>query len=334
MKRTKEGKRFILAAFLIAVAAFNTGNNLIYLILSLMLSFILLSNILLRINLSGLSLEVHITPPVFAGEKTQATFLLSNNKRFLPSYSMNVLTPGAAAPAYFISVPPRSTGSRKINITFQKRGLYRHGDFHIQSGFPFILRSRNISMKVSGEVLVYPALMALDHIISQTAGREDQGAMIMLGRGEEIYSIRKFRYGDDWRKIHWKASAKVSDLLVKEYEERETRKVTIILDNLMPADSGLFEKAVSITASLSKHFLDSEYLVRVLSCRKVIPFGGGEEHLYKVLDILAVINEEDLLDCPVSYDMEGYFILVLKSRNSPFAKYISSSDMVIYADTV
>jgi hypothetical protein len=66
MKTTPEGKRFLLATFLITVAAVNTGNNLIYLILSLMLSFILLSIVLLKINLSGLSLEVSINPPVFA----------------------------------------------------------------------------------------------------------------------------------------------------------------------------------------------------------------------------------------------------------------------------
>ena len=58
MKITREGKRFILTTVLIGVAALNTGNNLIYLIFSLMLSFIALAIVLLRINLSGITLEV------------------------------------------------------------------------------------------------------------------------------------------------------------------------------------------------------------------------------------------------------------------------------------
>ena len=56
MRPTKEGKRFLLATLLIAVAAFNTGNNLIFLILAMMLSMILLSVVILRYNLKGLTL--------------------------------------------------------------------------------------------------------------------------------------------------------------------------------------------------------------------------------------------------------------------------------------
>ena len=76
MKFTREGKRFFLATALIAVAAVNTGNNLIYLILSLMLSFTTLSYIILRINLSSLLLEVSFSGPVFAGEPARAVLFI------------------------------------------------------------------------------------------------------------------------------------------------------------------------------------------------------------------------------------------------------------------
>ena len=83
MKITREGKRFILATGLIAVAAVNTGNNLIYLIFSLMLSFILLAVMLLRMNLSRISLEVSIDHPVFASEQTYASFTIKNSKKLI-----------------------------------------------------------------------------------------------------------------------------------------------------------------------------------------------------------------------------------------------------------
>lgn len=334
MKATREGKRFILAAFLIGIAAINTGNNLIYLILSLMLSFILLSIVILRINLSGILLDVSVIPPVFAGEQSSALFSLKNSKRLLPAYSVTILSQRIDPPVYFNMIPPESQKEQEALITFKKRGIFRHKDFFIQSGFPFILFNKKMQVKVAGEVVVYPSLRDVDDIVPEAYGYEDSESIRMTGAGDEIYSLRDFRYGDDQRKIHWKASAKASSLLVKEYAEYEIRKVTIVLDNLKPFEVANFEKAVSFAASLSKYFLDSGYLVRVVSCRKVIPFGGGDEQLFNILDILSVIQEEDVWDCPISYDTEGYFILVLKSPSSSLRQYISSSNMVIYADTI
>jgi uncharacterized protein (DUF58 family) len=334
MKITREGKRFLLATVLIAVAAVNTGNNLIYLIFSLMLSFILLAVALLRINLRGLSLEVSIDHPVFAGEETYAFFTILNRKKLLPSYSIRVAASGASSPVYCAFLGPKDSLKKEIKITFRKRGVYSYGDFSIQSGFPFILFGKSAKVKVSGEVLVYPALMDVEEVIPDIAGREAQGIGKALGTGNEIHSIREFRYGDDWRNIHWKASAKASSLMVKEYALTDIRQITIILDNLLPAGEEIFEKTISLAGSLARHFLDAGYFVRVLSCKKVIPFGAGDEHFFKVLDILALMREEDALDCPVAHDNEGYTILLLKSARSSFRKYISSADMVLYADSL
>ncbi len=334
MKITREGRRFLLATMLIAVAAVNTGNNLIYLIFSLMLSFILLAVSLLRLNLRGLSLEVSIDHPVFAGEETYAFFTILNRKKLLPSYSLRVAASGASSPVYCAFIGPKDSLKKEMKITFEKRGVYSYGDFFIQSGFPFILFEKSVKVKVSGEVLVYPALMDVEKVIPDIAGREAQGIGRALGSGNEIHSIREFRHGDDWRNIHWKASAKASSLMVKEYALTDIRQITVILDNLLPAGEELFEKTLSLAGSLARHFLDAGYFVRVLSCKKVIPFGAGDEHFFKVLDILALMREEDALDCPVSYDNEGYTILLLKSGRSSFRKYIASADMVLYADTL
>ncbi|MEW6107657.1 MAG: DUF58 domain-containing protein [Nitrospirota bacterium] len=350
MKTTREGKRFIIAAFLIAVAAINTGNNLIYLILSLMLSFILLSIVLLKVNLSGVSLAVSVNTPVFAGEETLVVLTVTNVKPFIPAYSVNVLVPDATfsdshagktkeiheggRKVYFPLIPSGGSLRKAGKIVFGRRGLYSHGNFNIRSGFPFILFHKKMTVKVTGEILVYPSLRDVEDFINESIGPENNEAAGIRSQGEEIYSIREFRYGDDWRKIHWKASAKVSELLVREYTKNEFRKTTIIIDNLLPAGTDLFEKTVSLSASIAKYFLDEEHLVRILSCKKVIPFGVGKEHLFRILDTLAVIKEESTWDSPVSREMEGFSILVLKSRNSVLNRYIHSGDMVIYADNL
>lgn len=334
MKITREGKRFMLATVLIAVAAVNTGNNLLYLIFSLMLAFILLAVVLLRMNLSRISLAASIDHPVFAGEQTYVSFTIKNSKKLIPAYSIRVTASGAAHPIYCAYIAPKGSVKKEIKITFLKRGLYSYGEFFAQSGFPFILFEKSTAVKVSGEVLVYPALMDIEQVMPDISGLEGSGIGRTAGIGSEIHSIREFRYGDDWRHIHWKASAKTSSLMVKEFAPTDIRKITVIIDNLLPSRKEVFEKTLSLGGSLAQYFLDAGYYVRVLSCKKVIPFGTSGEHLLKVLDILALMQEEDALDCPMSHDIEGYTILLLKSGSSSFSKYSSSADMVIYADSL
>ena len=81
MKLSREGKRFFLAALLIGIAAFNTGNNLIYLILSMMLSILVLSVIVLRLNMKALVLRVAQNRPIFANSPSNIDVTLSNGKK-------------------------------------------------------------------------------------------------------------------------------------------------------------------------------------------------------------------------------------------------------------
>lgn len=348
MKTTREGKRFIVASFLIAFAALNTGNNLIYLILSLMLAIILLSATLLASNLSGLSLKVAVSGPVYAGEEVPSRIEILNSKPLLPTYSVSVWSPVVTSPVYFLFIPAGSGATSDSRLRFLKRGLYRFGDVAVTSGFPFILFIGSRPIGASGEVIVYPALPDIDNVMEESSGGEGGEAMKPVGEGGDMHSLREFRYGDDWRRIHWKASAKASDLLVREYAEYTLKKATILLDNLAAPEEEIerrvhddgsssdarFEKMVSLAGSLARYFLVRGYFVRVVSCKKVIPFGSGDEHLFKILDILAVVKEEEGWDSPVSLEREGIFISVLRSRSGSLKTYAALSDRVMYADTL
>jgi uncharacterized protein (DUF58 family) len=336
MKITKEGKRFGLATLLIMAAAFNTGNNLIYLILSLMLSLILLSVVILKINLSGLLLVVSPLSPIFAGEEAAFSITLSNGKRLIPSYSVNVETKGMNTRTYYSSVPPGNEVSRVAPILFRRRGLYGHNDFVVRSGFPFILCTGTGRIKISGEVLVYPALLDIEEAAPEMPGFEEGEAVRTAESSDEVYSLRGFRYGDDLRQIHWKASAKASELMVREYVKYESRKATIILDNLKTfgaaGNEEVFEKAVSLAASLAKFLIEKGYIVRVVSCRKIIPFGAGDEHLLNIFDILATVGEEDEWESPLPRKGDGFIITVLKTSGSLLPGL--AGDFVVHAETL
>lgn len=334
MKTTREGRRFILATLLLAVAAVNTGNNLIYLILSLMLSFLLLSVFILRANLSGLSLTVSVPHPVFAGESAQAVFSLTNRSRFLKTWSVKVSSPEIRASVYFPEVMPGASMTMNETVSFPRRGLYRYGDFSAISSFPFILFEARRVMPLDDEVLVYPQITDVEHLVSASAGAEEYGAARKVMTGEDLYGLREFRHGDDWRQIHWKASAKTGGLLVREYAEHDSKKASVLLDNAGPPHPEHFEKAVALAASVCRYYIERGYLTRLLSCRKVVPFGAGEEHLFTILDILAVIREVDGWDCPAVPDEEGCSVLIMKSPSSPLSGYAETCDRVVHAGSL
>jgi uncharacterized protein (DUF58 family) len=95
-----------------------------------------------------------------------------------------------------------------------------------------------------------------------------------------------------------------------------------------------FEKAVAVAASLTNHYIGRGYLVRLLSCRKVVPFGSGKGHLFSILDILALIREEECGDDSLMSSPEGFSITVLRSPHSTSSLQAGAGGLVVYADTV
>src|SRR4030042_4431225 len=137
MKLSREGKRFLLATALIAVAALNTGNNLIYLILSMMFSILVLSVLILRGNMNGLELRVYQLQPVFANGPADMNMTISNKKRLIPSYSIKVLMPeGIKGGTFFPKISVLSDGVKTVPVVYNKRGIYKYGDFLFRSSFP------------------------------------------------------------------------------------------------------------------------------------------------------------------------------------------------------
>ncbi len=90
---TRAGMIYVLATLLIGVAALNTGNNLLYLIIAAMLAAVLISGVCSGLVLRGLELRVVLPHHVFAGERTSGSLVLGNSKRWIPSLSISIVPP-------------------------------------------------------------------------------------------------------------------------------------------------------------------------------------------------------------------------------------------------
>jgi uncharacterized protein (DUF58 family) len=88
---TKAGVVYVLVTLVIGIAALNTGNNLLYIVVAAMLAAILVSGVVSALVLRGLVLDVRLPEHVFAGRPIVGRIVLRNPRRFLPAFSIRVL---------------------------------------------------------------------------------------------------------------------------------------------------------------------------------------------------------------------------------------------------
>jgi len=89
---TRAGIVYVLVTIVIAIAALNTGNNLLYIVVAAMLSAILVSGIVSAWVLRWLELDVRVPEHVFAGHPVMGRIVLRNPRRLLPSFSVRVVS--------------------------------------------------------------------------------------------------------------------------------------------------------------------------------------------------------------------------------------------------
>ena len=90
---TREGLCFTGAVVLLALAALNTGNNLLFVIVACMLAAILISGVLSHLVLSGMDLRLDLPEQIFAGQSARALARLTNRKHRMPSFSLRLCSP-------------------------------------------------------------------------------------------------------------------------------------------------------------------------------------------------------------------------------------------------
>jgi uncharacterized protein (DUF58 family) len=90
---TREGLVYLGIVLMIGVAALNTGNNLLFIVVSAMLAAVVVSGFASAAILRSLELDIGLPEHVFAGEAVLGRITLKNLRRVLPSFSVSVVPP-------------------------------------------------------------------------------------------------------------------------------------------------------------------------------------------------------------------------------------------------
>jgi len=190
-------------------------------------------------------------------------------------------------------------GSRELAYTVRAhhRGRYQVGPLSVQLRDPFGLCELRRSFRTQGEVIVTPAVerLSVSLPIGPMGGRGEL-ARRAAGHGTVGWSLRAFRPGDDLRRVHWRTSARVGELMVRREEQRRATGASLLLDTrdeawLGEGPGSSFEWAVGAAASVAAHLSRRGQPVRLLRASSA-PGTVEASGAAALLDELAVVERE------------------------------------------
>lgn len=283
---TREGRAFLFITVGVGLAAVNTANNLLYLVLGLLLSLLLVSGVLSDLALWKLQIQRKLPTRLFAGRRSYMDIALRNEKRWLSSVSLELIDEIdrlESEPARFLRVGPRETEVASYSFESQQRGIVELGTMRVVTRYPFGLIEKGYTIFLPDEVVVYPRLV--EHVATPASSptRGDAAPIHRTGRGSEFAgSVRFYREGDEARDIHWKRTASRGELVVREHEEDSNALVTLTVNNLLAANPDeeaawreRFEMSISEVATAAAAYLAQGTSVQVQTNDSVSPLVAG-----------------------------------------------------------
>ncbi len=273
---------------LLGFGAVNTGNNLLYLLVSALLGFMTISGILGQQNIARVKVRVELPEEIYDGLPTLVRLRLDNPRRHLPAFLIqaSLLEQSTSFPI----IDRCGTDSAAVLITFRGRGRHRLEPVQVSSIFPinFFVRSRLAA--TDGQVTVFPAPRPL-HATSGADRPAARGAASAPARGNEgeVSRISDYRGGEPLKLIHWKLSARHDQLKVKELSATTHEPLIIELDKLPGA--GL-EQRLGCAVHLVRETLRQERPVGLRLGRKLINPATGRNQRLKLLTELALYGQD------------------------------------------
>ena len=324
IRPTRDGWWCVFAAVGLGVAAVNTGNNLAYLLCSMLLALIVVSGMLSDLTIRKLRVTVAVPDAIHATQPALVTVEFANRKRWLASYSLALEAldqpppprsalfarwrprrtlddwlrliglkdrRGLGTPRRLAYVPRLSAGTERVvgwEVTLPVRGRRRLPRLRATTGFPFgLFVKTGPSLLFDQEILVYPAVHSVSprDLVDAAVG---ESTARRRGRGHDLYNLRAYRAGDEPHLIHWPTSAKSGSLMVRELEEDTAEDTRIVLTGTGMADRAHLERALSEAASLALHLLRRGTSVELAGAAGVVPLGQGRGQERRILTALAL----------------------------------------------
>lgn len=314
---TVTGVFLMMTSMGIGTAAYNTASNILFITLSLLLACLLLSGLMSWFNFTGICWRMRPQGPWRAGHETLVAVEVQNRKKWLPSYGLWFELATQPRHAAAETKPDKEMKVRDILAAGEKlvtRGRIfmrerleaggrmsldwgvkpvRRGEALVEltavgSLFPFGFLRKNIGTGLKLPVLVWPAQVeykwaGATSLHSGSSGRRTARA----GTGDDLLALRKYERGDSHRLIHWKASARLGQLMLRQFAAESHDGFVLRIDT--PAGVWTRPEQFELLCSFAATMAEDLYAAGRL--RGVIVNGGPLQDTRRLRDVEAFLDE-------------------------------------------
>ena len=258
-----------------------------------------------KLSLKGLRVGIERTPNMgHVGQKVNQVFWVENHS-FLPRLWVQIKSTGSLRGTKSLVAGIRGRAPRtwyRMPAILQNRGRYDWGDVTVSSGDPLglFVSQRRINNKAS--ILVHPRVVDIDDfaLSSIDPGSDSSEFLSSSDVTPNVVSVRRYNSGDSMNHIHWVSSARMNQLMVKEFELEVQNDLWIILDLNAETHFGIGfdgteETAVTVAASISNHFIQNNNSVGLIgndSLEYVLPPRFGDRQLSYIFEYLAACKAD------------------------------------------
>jgi uncharacterized protein (DUF58 family) len=234
-----------------------------------------------------------------------------------------------------LSLGPLGRKVWEIRSECTRRGRFSLGPVWVTSGDPFGIFRTSRKLADGTSIVVYPKAVPLPgfgRLPGELPGGALQGARVQFST-PNVSSVREYRPGDAFNRIHWPTTARTNRLMVREFELDPTADIWIVLDLDAEAHAGsgqdsTEEYAVNATASLARHLLDQGRAVGLVSQTATLPADRGPRQAERILEVLALVRASSPLTLAAMLSAEtsrfarsSTLIVVTPSTAEAWARY-------------
>lgn len=297
---TGRGRAFVASGTTLAAAGWGLGFPDISRVGVLLLVLTLVTGLLSRRQRTSLRVERRTSPSrVSVDEAATVTVLMANTGTrrtplMLAEERLNIAL--GDRPRFLLGrMAPGERRQVQYAVRSHLRGRHPLGPLTVLLRDPFGVTNRRAEVGTTGEIVVLPRIEPLTggRPPGNGVGAEGEIPHMVALHGEDDQSIREYRDGDDLRRIHWPATARTGDLMVRQEDRPARRRAILLLDPRSDAHRGhgassSFEWAVSAVASMVAHLSALGYAVHLI-CSETVNDGQAAMTTEpdRALDVLA-----------------------------------------------
>jgi hypothetical protein len=302
---TARGIGFLVVGLAAAVVAYMIGRSELLFATGFLVLLPVVGFLLVRLRPLRMTVSRTFSPPVVTAGTPTVVELSVRNESATASSAANwndripwpphragpgvlpILAPGAV-------VTPNRDNRLGYSLRPSLRGVYDIGPLDVDYTDPFGLAIGRLSVGSTQSLYVVPLVVPLGESVSLAVSGEGSARQIQhlaTGNDDDLMT-REYRTGDALRRVHWRASARHGQLMVRQEEQRSYPEARLIIDTradgyggesaqLEPTDPGFdwFEWAITMIASVGVHLHRSGFLVQTLEtgAKQIAPLGDANQ---------------------------------------------------------